>query len=146
MEHGKMPRCGALGLADGAVHWRVWAPRAEHVEFVLIASAERCGHEMTHEERGYFSYTEAHVADGQRCVSPERAGQSALTQRHAGSQTVCIGPLSCSGQHTLCGRTTPGRGYNVQTWCCTNFTWGPAHPRAPLRRSFPGSRRCANWG
>ena len=36
MEHGDLPRCGAHGLADGAVHWRVWAPWAERVDLVLI--------------------------------------------------------------------------------------------------------------
>jgi maltooligosyltrehalose trehalohydrolase len=66
MEHGAMPRCGALGLADGAVHWRVWAPRAEHVELVLMTGDERCGYAMIREERGYFSHTAAHIADGQR--------------------------------------------------------------------------------
>src|SRR5215470_2770037 len=66
MEHEEMLRCGALGLADGAVHWRVWAPRAERVELVLIAGDERCRYTMTCEERGYFSYTAAHIAVGQR--------------------------------------------------------------------------------
>ena len=66
MNHGEMPPCGALGLADGALHWRVWAPRAERMELVLIAGDERCAHEMAHEERGYFSHTAAPIADGQR--------------------------------------------------------------------------------
>jgi maltooligosyltrehalose trehalohydrolase len=66
MNYGEMPRCGAFGLADGAVHWRVWAPRAERVELVLLAGEERCGYAMAGEERGYFSHTAVHIVDGQR--------------------------------------------------------------------------------
>lgn len=66
MEPGARPRCGALGLADGAVHWRVWAPRAEHVELVLIAGDKRRTHAMAREEGGYFSHSAAPSADGQR--------------------------------------------------------------------------------
>ncbi len=77
MEPGAMPRCGALGLTDDTVHWRVWAPRAEHVALVLLTGDERCTHAMAGEERGYFSYTKAHITDGQRyayCLDggPER--------------------------------------------------------------------------
>jgi len=77
MEHGDLPRCGAHGLADGTVHWHVWAPRAASVALVLLTSDGRCTHVMTHEERGYFSYTKAPIADGQRyayCLDggPER--------------------------------------------------------------------------
>jgi hypothetical protein len=53
MEHDDMPRCGALGLADGTVHWRVWAPRAEDVELVLMSGNARCAYDMVREERGY---------------------------------------------------------------------------------------------
>lgn len=66
MEYGGRPRCGALGLADGAVHWRVWAPRAERVELVLMTDEERGGYAMVREQRGYFSHTAAPIADGQR--------------------------------------------------------------------------------
>lgn len=77
MHHGEMPRCGALGLTDDTVHWRVWAPRAERVDLVLITDNERCAHAMACEERGYFSHHAAHIADGQRyayCLNggPER--------------------------------------------------------------------------
>src|SRR5215470_13436119 len=77
MEPGDLPRCGAHGLADGAVCWRVWAPRAQRVELVLLTGDERCTHAMAREERGYFSYTKAPIAAGQRyayCLDggPER--------------------------------------------------------------------------
>src|SRR5262245_40614 len=66
MEYEGMPRCGALGLADEAVQWHVWAPRAESVELVLMAGDVRCGYAMAREERGYFSHTAGPVAEGQR--------------------------------------------------------------------------------
>src|SRR5262245_21884323 len=66
MEHEDMPRCGALALADGAMSWQVWAPRAERVELVLMAGDERSTHTMARAARGYFSHTAGSIADGQR--------------------------------------------------------------------------------
>lgn len=68
---------GALGVADGAVHWRVWAPRTVSIELVLITGEERCGYKMNVEEAGYFSQTLAAIPEGQRYVyrldgGPER--------------------------------------------------------------------------
>ncbi|HET8563354.1 MAG TPA: malto-oligosyltrehalose trehalohydrolase [Candidatus Binatia bacterium] len=59
-------RCGAIGLADGAVCWRVWAPLAKQVDLVLIHPERRHALAMTAEGRGYFSHTEADIAEGQR--------------------------------------------------------------------------------
>jgi maltooligosyltrehalose trehalohydrolase len=68
---------GALSVADGAVHWRVWAPHAASVELVLMAGAECCRYRMNREEADYFSQTLADIPEGQRyayCLDggPER--------------------------------------------------------------------------
>jgi 1,4-alpha-glucan branching enzyme len=54
---------GALGVVDGAVHWRVWVPHAASVELLLINGEERCQHKMNPEESGYFSQTLAAIAE-----------------------------------------------------------------------------------
>ncbi len=59
---------GALDVADGAVHWRVWAPHAASVELVLMTGEERCQYKMNREEAGYFSQTLADIPEGQRYV------------------------------------------------------------------------------
>jgi maltooligosyltrehalose trehalohydrolase len=59
---------GALGVADGAVRWRVWAPHAASVELVLMNGEERCQHKMNPEESGYFIQTLAAIPEGQRYV------------------------------------------------------------------------------
>lgn len=61
-----MPPCGALGLADGSVCWRVWAPRAARVELVLLDGETRRLYPMCREVRGYFSQRLADIAAGQR--------------------------------------------------------------------------------
>ena len=43
---------GALDVADGAVHWRVWAPHAARVELVLMTGEQRCGYTMS--QRGVW--------------------------------------------------------------------------------------------
>ena len=59
---------GALDVADGAVHWRVWAPHAARVELVLLTGEQRCGYTMSREESGYFSQTLPAIPEGQRYV------------------------------------------------------------------------------
>jgi len=61
-------RCGAMGLPDGSVCWRVWAPRARHIDLVLIDGDQRRSCRMAAEERGYFVHTAADVPEGQRYV------------------------------------------------------------------------------
>jgi maltooligosyltrehalose trehalohydrolase len=58
-------RCGALALPDGAVRWRVWAPRARQVELVLHGDRPR-RLTMKAEERRHFSHVEGGIAEGQR--------------------------------------------------------------------------------
>ena len=38
------PRCGAIVQRDGSVRWLVWAPKADHVEVVLIEGDTRTLH------------------------------------------------------------------------------------------------------
>ena len=77
MQSYAVRQCGAMALADGAVHWRVWAPRAEHVALALMSGGDRYIYPMRREEHGYFSHTAAPIAEGQRyayCLDggPER--------------------------------------------------------------------------
>jgi maltooligosyltrehalose trehalohydrolase len=60
------PECGALFQEDGSVRWRVWAPKAECVDLVLIDGGTRCFHAMRREERGYFRFEKESVRSGQR--------------------------------------------------------------------------------
>src|SRR4051794_3917808 len=59
-------RCGAVGLADGSVRWRVWAPRVSRVDLVLLSGEHRRRVSMTAEKAGYFSHAEPNVPEGQR--------------------------------------------------------------------------------
>src|SRR5262245_5571760 len=89
-------RCGALGLPDGSVCWRVWAPRAGQVELVLLDGDRRRAVAMAPEGRGYFVHTEANVPEGQRYAyrldgGPERPDPASLWQPegvHAPSAVV----------------------------------------------------------
>lgn len=60
------PECGALSQEDGSVRWRVWAPKAKHVELVLIDGERRAVRPMEREEQGYFSFTSDRLSSGQR--------------------------------------------------------------------------------
>jgi len=78
-------RCGALDLRDGRVCWRVWAPAAKRVELVLYDAGEHRVRPMEWEEGGYYSHTEADVAEGQRYAyrlngGPERPDPCSLWQ------------------------------------------------------------------
>lgn len=66
-EPGTPRRCGAVGLAGGAVRWRVWAPHARRVDLVLIDPAgARRALAMRTDGDGYFHHREADVPEGQR--------------------------------------------------------------------------------
>lgn len=60
------PECGALSREDGSVRWRVWAPKAKHVELVLMDGKSRAIRPMEREEQGYFSFTSDRLPSGQR--------------------------------------------------------------------------------
>jgi len=66
MDEFATPRCGPVGLPDGSLRWRVWAPRADHVELVLYEDHGRRGVPMRREADGYFVHTEACVPEGRR--------------------------------------------------------------------------------
>src|SRR5262249_30250734 len=79
------PPCGAIGFADGAVCWRVWAPQATRVDLVLIDGERRRYLAMAPEGHGYFSHTEADVPEGQRYIyrldrGPQRPDRASLWQ------------------------------------------------------------------
>jgi maltooligosyltrehalose trehalohydrolase len=59
-------RCGAVGREDGAVSWRVWAPRAQAVSLVLIDGERHSEVAMRPKARGYYTHTQAAVAPGQQ--------------------------------------------------------------------------------
>src|SRR5436305_1377796 len=85
MEGPATRRCGAIGLSDGSVRWRVWAPRAQRVELVLIDRGRRRPLPMRPEGGGYFTHTEPDVAEGQRYAyrlnnGPERPDPASLWQ------------------------------------------------------------------
>ena len=65
MAIGIARRCGALAGADGVVTWRVWAPRADRVDLVLIDGDRRRETPMRPDGQGYFGYVDSRVADGQ---------------------------------------------------------------------------------
>ncbi|HEX5431484.1 MAG TPA: malto-oligosyltrehalose trehalohydrolase [Bryobacteraceae bacterium] len=60
------PECGALFQEDGRVRWRLWAPKAERVDLVLIDGETRVIHPMRREERGYFGLEKGQVRSGRR--------------------------------------------------------------------------------
>jgi maltooligosyltrehalose trehalohydrolase len=81
----KTRRCGALAQRDGSVHWRVWAPRAERVDLVLVDDSGRRTLPMTRQEQGHFGCTQPKVPEGQRYAyrldgGPERPDPCSLWQ------------------------------------------------------------------
>jgi maltooligosyltrehalose trehalohydrolase len=68
-------RCGAIVQKNGSVRWRVWAPKADRVEVVLITGDARTLHPMIREERGFFSFSKSDVVDGQRYAFSLDGGQ-----------------------------------------------------------------------
>jgi maltooligosyltrehalose trehalohydrolase len=78
-------RGGAVAQRDGSLRWRVWAPRAQQVELVLIDDDRRRVIPMRREERGFFHHTEANIPEGQRYAyrldgRPERPDPCSLWQ------------------------------------------------------------------
>ncbi len=59
-------RCGAIVQSDGSVRWRVWAPKADRVDVVLINGDARTLYPMTREEQGFFSFVRDNVLNEQR--------------------------------------------------------------------------------
>src|SRR4051794_3110166 len=85
MEQRKARRCGALGQPDGSVRWRVWAPKAERAELVLIDGDRRRAYPLEREQRGFFSSPALEVHEGQRYAyrlnnGPERPDPASLWQ------------------------------------------------------------------
>jgi maltooligosyltrehalose trehalohydrolase len=77
--------CGALVQADGSVRWRLWAPKAERVDLVLIDGDARVIHPMRVEEHGHFECEKEQVRSGQRYAyrlngGPERPDPAARWQ------------------------------------------------------------------
>ena len=77
--------CGARSAPDGTIGWRVWAPRAERVELVLIDGPKRRALPMRPEGHGYFHCALPDVAEGQRYAyrlnnGPERPAPWSLWQ------------------------------------------------------------------
>jgi maltooligosyltrehalose trehalohydrolase len=78
-------RCGAIGLPDGSVCWRVWAPRVRNVDLVLLDGYQRRSFPMTPEEMGFFTHTEPEISEGCCYVyrlegGPERPDPASLWQ------------------------------------------------------------------
>jgi maltooligosyltrehalose trehalohydrolase len=76
---------GVWAEANGAICWRVWAPRAGHVELVRINGSQRRAHPMQAEGQGFFSCTLPDVHEGQRYAyrlnnGPERPDPRSLWQ------------------------------------------------------------------
>lgn len=77
--------CGALEEKDGGIRWRVWAPRAERVELVLLDGSQRRAQPMQREEHGFFHAVISDVPEGQRYAyrlnnGPERPDPCSLWQ------------------------------------------------------------------
>jgi maltooligosyltrehalose trehalohydrolase len=71
--------------SDNSVHWRVWAPRAERVELVLLNGSQRRTQPMQREEDGFFHAALPDVPEGQRYAyrlnnGPERPDPRSLWQ------------------------------------------------------------------
>src|SRR5262245_32552792 len=65
MSTASEPRSGAVARPGGSVRWRVWAPRHDRVELVLLDAGRRTV-SMEREPHGYFSVTVPDVGEGQR--------------------------------------------------------------------------------
>src|SRR5690242_20345503 len=81
----KKHRCGAWTEKDGNTHWRVWAPRAERLELVLLNGSQRRPQLMQREEQGFFHCLLPDVPEGQRYAyrlnnGPERPDPRSLWQ------------------------------------------------------------------
>lgn len=66
MGTAEIRRCGAVTRPDGTVTWRVWAPKANRVELVLLDGAQRRLVAMQPEGGGYFVHDATGLPDRQR--------------------------------------------------------------------------------
>ncbi len=89
--------CGAVGRADGSVHWRVWAPQAQQVALVLVDASGRREVPVQKDDQGYHTFSEENVPAGQRYVfrldgGPERPDPCSLWQPEgvAGPSAVVV--------------------------------------------------------
>jgi maltooligosyltrehalose trehalohydrolase len=78
-------RCGAVGLPDGSVLFRVWAPAARRVDLILLDGAARREFAMQPEAGGYHRHREPDAPAGQRYAfrlddGPERPDPCSLHQ------------------------------------------------------------------
>jgi maltooligosyltrehalose trehalohydrolase len=85
MSGPEVRRCGAVGLGGGSVRWRVWAPRANRVDLVLLDGDRRRPVALEAEGRGHFRRAEPDVPEGQRYFyrldgGPERPDPCSLWQ------------------------------------------------------------------
>jgi maltooligosyltrehalose trehalohydrolase len=69
------PECGARFQADESVRWRVWAPRAQKVQLVLLDGERRRQIDMTAEERCFFTCAVQGISEGQRDAYRLNGGQ-----------------------------------------------------------------------
>ena len=88
-------RCGAIVQSDGSVRWRVWAPKSDRVEVVMIEGDARALHTMTREERGFFSFVRDNVRNGQRyayCLNggPDRPDPASCWQPDGVNQPSAV--------------------------------------------------------
>jgi maltooligosyltrehalose trehalohydrolase len=98
MAQHRIRRCGALADRDGIL-FRVWAPRAQSVELVLLNGELRKPLPMEREPRGYCHRAVSGVGEGQRYAyrlggGPERPDPCSLSQPdgvHAPSEVVLPG-------------------------------------------------------
>ena len=60
-----MRRCGAIVLPEGAIRWRVWAPKAKQVTLNLGELNQFRQIEMSREPHGYFSCEQRGLPPGQ---------------------------------------------------------------------------------
>ena len=157
--------CGAVIAADGAMEWRVWAPKVKAVDLILFDQSQRTVEAMTPEPHGYFLYRRQAVCDGLRYAyaldkGPERGDPASRWQPDgvAGSSAVVL-PLSFQWSDETWGGVLREDlvFYELHVGAFTpEGTFDAVIPRLPALRElgvtavelmpvgqFPGAR---NWG
>lgn len=87
--------CGAWLSAEGNAEWCVWAPKASHVDLILINGSERRLQAMTQEPYGYFVYSGQHISEGQYYAysldhGPDRADPASRWQPEGVDQPSAV--------------------------------------------------------
>jgi maltooligosyltrehalose trehalohydrolase len=158
-------RYGAVGLAGGAVSWRVWAPAADRVDLVLFEGGRRRAVAMEPDSHGNFQLTLPNIPEGQRYVyrlagGPERPDPCSLWQpdgAHGPSAVVRPGRFAWSDRGWQGVRREDLVVYELHVGTFTPAgTFEAVIPRLPQLRElgatavepmpvaqFPGTR---NWG